>query len=994
MMGTATLAWLGGGGAGPTLEFHPALAWWLLVPLIMLALGLVMYLYGEQRKIAALWQVLVLTGLRMVLVGLMAILLLEPALKWTQTRSTAGTLWFVVDSSPSMQMRDPQATAVERMRWAESLGYLGASVRPGKPDVLSANLAALAGEFLGLQPIVSGAPAAPEVEARAVQQFADRTSQWAESAAALRKRCASDAVVSRDGRGITGELQRCEEAASSGATAARRAGTLREAAGAVDWKQIQTNLTLAGRELAALADAADARFVASHAGDAQLSAALSRVTRVSRAELAHLALTATEKRDDTQLRDLIPRYRVRIASFADTAQAAGTVDAGSFGEVLKQALASNGRATSISSGLQLVSEQIGPDEPASVILVTDGRHNMAGDPTEPARLLASRGVKVYGLLVGSAEVSPDAAVEQVDAPEWIFRDDTLTARTLIRMDGLSGKQVEVQFLRAGSVLDRKLVTATSNQHLEPLTFTDKPPEAPSFEYEIRVSEAPGEVNLQNNRQSFRVAVKKDKLYALVIEDRPRWEYRYLVNYLLRDQRMKVQTVLLSPAEIQGVSPPEPVQASPANTRVEAQILPQTRAEWSAFDFIVLGDVGPDVLSAQQQQFIAAAVRDKGATLVTIAGQHHMPAQYADTPLAEVLPITFTPQYAPELIVRHARLGVRPALAPEGAASVLGQFGLEAGANASLWSAVPLWYWHSPYTQVKPAASALWSIVETDAGPAPGAEAAGTLASSRRRALLSSMTIGLGKSLHLASDQSWRLRQVDGQNLHDRFWGQVVRWAVGSDLPAGGKFVRFGASRPRYTQGEPVVITARILREDLTPYAGLTFSASARALPQKDSAGKPIGDSHTVAEARMIETPEAPGYYRGTLGGLPPGDLEITLRGSEVERLLDEDPSVTQKSVLIQVLPQLDLEQRNMNTDRAMLARITQAGGGFMVDAPYADVLASHLPEVQQKQIIAQQIGFFTDPRDHGTYWAHGLFFLLFALLITAEWVVRKASGLV
>ena len=32
--------------------------------------------------------------------------------------------------------------------------------------------------------------------------------------------------------------------------------------------------------------------------------------------------------------------------------------------------------------------------------------------------------------------------------------------------------------------------------------------------------------------------------VLIIEDQPRWEYRYLANYLQRDQRVKLQTILL------------------------------------------------------------------------------------------------------------------------------------------------------------------------------------------------------------------------------------------------------------------------------------------------------------------------------------------------------------------------------------------------------------------------------------------------------------------
>ncbi len=118
-----------------------------------------------------------------------------------------------------------------------------------------------------------------------------------------------------------------------------------------------------------------------------------------------------------------------------------------------------------------------------------------------------------------------------------------------------------------------------------------------------------------------------------------------------------------------------------------------------------------------------------------------------------------------------------------------------------------------------------------------------------------MPVGLGHSLYLASDQTWRLRQVAGENLHDRFWGQVLNWAVGSDLPAGGKYVRFGTNEPAYDQTQPVIVTARILHEDLTPYTGLGFSAVARPVytaspatrsaPAASAAGAGPSDQNSV-----------------------------------------------------------------------------------------------------------------------------------------------------
>ena len=112
-----------------------------------------------------------------------------------------------------------------------------------------------------------------------------------------------------------------------------------------------------------------------------------------------------------------------------------------------------------------------------------------------------------------------------------------------------------------------------------------------------------------------------------------------------------------------------------------------------------------------------------------------------------------------------------------------------------------------------------------------------------------------------------MRQVDGANLTDRFWGQVIRWVVQSDLPAGGKFVRFGTSKPRYIAGDAVIVTIRLSKEDYTPRTGETFKVIARAVTPKDPMTGKVEGGSIIATADAVEAPESPGLYRATLNGL-------------------------------------------------------------------------------------------------------------------------------
>ncbi|HEY4329250.1 MAG TPA: hypothetical protein VGN88_05905 [Phycisphaerae bacterium] len=773
----------------PTFTFAPAFSVCILFPAILLALILSAFLYKEQRRMAPLGTVILLTLLRLFLILLLAVLFLQPALQWKSSRSVSGTLWVVVDQSPSMQTIDPQATLREHLHWADGMGLIS---RKDRPDDFAARIHALTDELDSLTPQTIGTD-----ERQTVRLYADRIAAWNKDLQKLISQVQAAETTLNNFSHDSGSqslfyLRSAHDRVASELSNIRSAPTLRSANAQLSPFDVGRSLTNAQTTLLPAIAAADDRYLSENKSNSDWIKANDLLNSTTRDDLAHDFLAGPDARATKQLQDLAREYHMRVASFSDKAQAGGLVDAGSISDTLRSSLTPSGQATNMAGALQYVAEQITADEAASVIIISDGRNNQGPDPGGPARNLAARGVHVYGLLTGSHELSPDAAVEPVDFPDWIYEGDTIKPRAMIRLDGLPGKTADVQLRRGDQVIDHRQLKTDKPHDMIPFDFTDKPPDSQKVvEYEIRVAQMPGEVNTQNNIATFRVAVKKDKLYALFIEDRPRWEFRYLAAYLSRRPGMKLQTILAQPALIDRVALPSPVRASPDNPRTEAQLLPTTLAEWERFDVIVLGDVGPDLLTPQMQQFIASAVRDKGSTLITIAGQRAMPAKYADSPLLEILPVTLSPQWTAPDLNRHITSGFHPVTAPTAGMSVMAQLAGDPASNSRAWSAMPDWYWHSPFTQAKPAATVVWSI--GDDGPG----AVGTIAEANRHALLSTMTIGLGHSLYLASDQSWRLRQVGGANLHDRFWGQVLNWAVGSDLPAGGKYVRFGANQPTY-----------------------------------------------------------------------------------------------------------------------------------------------------------------------------------------------------
>jgi hypothetical protein len=769
----------------------------------------------------------------------------------------------------------------------------------------------------------------------------------------------------------------------------------------IPWQAVHDTLSKAATQLAPLGVDADKKFLADHGSDARLQEALGKVKKLDRADLALAALTGQSTHGLRSLAESMGREDVKVVPFGDHT-GLSSPDKHDLDQTLRGVLKDpKGQNTDIAAALRFVGDQVGED--STVLVVSDGRQNVGSDPEEPAQFLASRGARVFTLAMGSHELARDAAVDHVDAPDWVYAEDQVIVSPIIRLDGLKDRDVTVELRRDNTVVDKRTIKVKTDQDKQRLRLTDKPPKEGLYDYDVVIQPVPEEAVADNNRQSVRVAVKKDKLNILLIDDEPGFEYKFLRSYLSRDHRVKLQVVLLNPARIEEVQSPQAVKASPNRDegQVDAQLLPATRQEWSGFDVVILGDVPPEKLPPEQQNNLAGALRDGGVKgVLIIAGQRNMPMRFAGTPLADVIPVELSgSKWTPQELQDQLRHGFVPAQGAEGFNSILGQFSEDAGTNGELWASMPLWYWHSEQTAARAGASVIWSIEDALAAKAKSQAPSRPQTSAEefefqtQHALLATMNVGLGRVMYLASDQTWRLRYVQTpgadshiEDLHRRFWGQAIRWAVGNDLAAGGKFVKFGANKHSYIGGEPVVITARVLKEDFTPMTGQSF----KIVANKKGVGSASG------EATMVEaSSEGAGIYRGTMT-LPAGSYGLSVRGGDPERLLASDTTVdpAQKILQIDVLPDATVEDRDVNADPQRMAAIAKAGSGVAMDGAYFDVLANHLPVIDHTDVQVVQAGLFSNPADPRTQYAHWAFFAIFAVLITAEWVLRKRGGLV
>lgn len=646
--------------------------------------------------------------------------------------------------------------------------------------------------------------------------------------------------------------------------------------------------------------------------------------------------------------------------------------------------------TDLAAALEYPLENIPAESLAGIILISDCRDVAGSRPEAVAYQLGRRSVPVYPLVVGSGKIRKDTALTRVEAPENVYLGERVRVSAQLKLYGVPGREVVVS-LRDGQdvVLEQQTikVPAGEERYRTEVDFTDVPGDEGLRSYAVRIeTDFEGEDFTGNKVWRFQTAVSGDRKNVLLVDGRPRWEFRYLRNLFHgRDKSVHLQYVLTQGDLIHGVETAAGAGATASAARPfgqsEANRLPENLDEWRKFDVIIIGDVSPAVLDESVLEKIEHCVKQRGAALVVIAGPRYMPHKYTSSLLRDLLPVVYVPSAGNYFPAPESRHGFRMRLTREGSRHRVMRLAPGLAASEMIWTGLPELQWRYPAADVKPGATVLAyaeAMGEQDAEEIALADLATRVDEiarlHRRNSLISFHHFGVGRVMMFNFDRTWRLRYRLGDDLHHAFWRQVMGWGAGENLRAGRENVRIGTDGINYGPGQPVKVTARLREEDHSPVTGDTtvkVVVSRNDTPLAEYGLRYISGSQGMYEAEIGPFPE-PGYYRIELSG----DTAQRLAGGQ------EKTSVTTGFRVATVLNAVELSE--LTADKELAARIARASGGQVV--PLSGLASLY------------------DAFGHGTreseperadlaLWDHWVTLLLFFSLFTAEWLYKRKSGL-
>lgn len=607
----------------------------------------------------------------------------------------------------------------------------------------------------------------------------------------------------------------------------------------------------------------------------------------------------------------------------------------------------DGPQTAIGYTLEEVLRQETGKRVLGVFLFSDGAQRTIPPrdvlPQNAAARLKHLGQPLYTIRFGQSRglgQVQDVAVTDLVADSTVFVKNELAVAAQVRIDGYLNRQIPAAFVvetptGKTETIAQQTVQATEDGQRVPLKFRFLPDTPGEYKLTLQLEQQPGELVTTNNRLSTFVQVLKGGIRVLYIEAFPgRVERRFLVQSLAGSPDIGVDAVLLN-VQAPETRPPDFSE----------------RFQPGKYDVYLLGNIDAEAFRKEELAELAATVK-RGAGLLMSGGlQSFGPGGYAETPLAEVLPVKMDRlerQRPGSAVSRDLHLlgpiKMRPTAV--GTTNYCLRLAATAEESATVWGQLPpLREGANKFVGVKPGAIVL-------------AE------SEQKQPLLVAQTVGEGRVLAFAADSTWQWWMRGFELPHKRFWRQVILWLAKKDeATEGNVWVRL--NHRRFTPGQRVEFTVGAQGPSGEPLPNAAFQVEVEM---------PGGKKTPVA---LVQSPEATtGSFRDTQAA---GDYTIRVTATQDGRELGS------ASIRFLVMDQ-DLELDNPMADATLMDNLAAMTGGKAL-------VPEELPAVLRELAEATE-DYQIETETKKTFWDTWPFLLVLIGLLSVEWYLRKQWGLV
>ncbi|HTF56457.1 MAG TPA: hypothetical protein VK661_04255 [Planctomycetota bacterium] len=630
---------------------------------------------------------------------------------------------------------------------------------------------------------------------------------------------------------------------------------------------------------------------------------------------------------------------------------------------------------------------------AGIVVISDGRNNLGIDPVTVAKDLRQQWVPVFTVAAGIPQRMKDIAFTDPEAKQVVRANNRHQLKWTVRSEGFDGEDIDVSLhvypLKAEDY--SKDWAALDPQELERILADSTTKVEGNHRYKVRegsernrdeflwepvtpgeylvIARTPpreGERSATNNHVAQRVKVVDDKVRVLYVDHPPRWEYRYLKNALIRDPKVLVHCFLTSADE--GFPQEHSLEATDEKFKVPLREFPKTIEELLVYDVIILGDVAPSHLGGSEALAnIKRFVTEWSGGLVFISGLMYNPRSFRGTALEELLPVIPEEARESETYQQVYKYALTDYAKADGGHPIIRFPSVtELPAVIEKWEDLdnreddlPGIRWFTK-ARPKPTAQTLVEIVGVQGQDIPG----------KRPPLFVAANTGRGRIFWSATDEThvWRFL-VGDQPWFYPFWQQVMYWAMDRKLTGAQRYQLYLHRHDRrYVMGDTVLMSANAYSRDFQPLQDPELEVNVEP---------PQGPRYTF---KLSKSQDKDGFYEGALQPREVGPYRIWAG--------DDDETSRAVEKFLVYIPNREEDEPILDT--ALLRSVAREG--FIGEAAKPEEREKNffsITRIGELPAAVQESKQQQSERKDDDLWDSPLVYLVFAILITSEWVLRK-----
>ena len=659
--------------------------------------------------------------------------------------------------------------------------------------------------------------------------------------------------------------------------------------------------------------------------------------------------------DSSIRKALADRFLVRYFRFSSGTQRIASADDVTF----------TGTSTRLGDAIEHARQELEGVPLSGLVLVTDGADNARTPLGDELLSLRARSVPVFTVGVGRDRFDKDIEIRRVETARAALKGSALVADVLVRQRGYGGQKVPLVVEDEGRVIASQDVTLPADGDLAPVRIHVAMNDAGPRTLTFKIAPQPGEQVTQNNTQQALVVVRDRREKILYVEGEPRYEMTFIRRAVASDSNLQLVT-------LQRTADNKFLRLDVDNGEELAGGFPKTREELFKYRGIILGSVDASFFTRDQLQMLADFVGVRGGGLLLLGGRHAFgEGGYADTPLAQVMPVVIAGEAVPDSLTFIA--DIKPELTPAGAASAATQVASTDEKSTERWKTMPAVTSVNYLRGLKPGAVVLVNGVVPDGKRADGPEGH---VRHYEQPVLAYQRYGKGLAIALPVQDTylWKMESDVDDPTFVTFWRQLLRWLT-SDVP---NRISVASQSDVIGQREPIALTAEVadsgfvMRNDAHVVAHVTApSGATRDIPMEWAVDRD-------GEYRATFTPDEAGNYQIV------ADASAAKNAGRASADTVRDRASDPTYVRVSPAEETSREFVDAEMRASLLQRISRETGGRF----YTPATVSSLPE----DISLSKLGVTVV--NQMDLWDMPFIFLMIVGLVCAEWAYRKKRGLV